>query len=186
MIDRTKQDAPPSPQEIYRVVREDLAPYLPELGLCQSTAELLASATYRSIRPAVETVLESPEIGDFTAGAAPPRSSYRLVAWNLERGIEYEGQLQEFRRHPYLSSGDVLLLTETDVGMARSANRAVAQDLARELEMHYAFAPCYLNLSKGAGVEHDSREENDLGLHGNAILSRYPIGNVPARSPQER
>ena len=178
MIDRTKQDAPPSPQEIYRIVREDLAPYLPELGRCRSTAELLASATYRSIRPAVETVLESPEIGDFTAGAAPPRPSYRLVAWNLERGIEYEGQLREFRRHPYLSSGDVLLLTETDVGMARSANRAVAQDLARELEMHYAFAPCYLNLSKGAGVEHDSREENDLGLHGNAILSRYAIRNV--------
>ncbi len=178
MIDRTKQDAPPSPQEIYRIVREDLAPYLPELGRCQSTAELLASTTYRSIRPAVETVLESPETGDFTATAVPPKPSYRLLAWNLERGIEYEGQLQEFRRHAYLSSCDVLLLTETDVGMARSANRAVAQDLARELGMHYAFAPCYLNLSKGAGVEHDSSEENDLGLHGNAILSRYPVHNV--------
>ncbi len=178
MIERTNQKVPPSPQEIYQIIREDLAPYFSELRRCQSTDDLLASPTYRSISPAVETVLESPETGDFTAAVAPPRSSYRFLAWNLERGIEYEGQLREFRRHSYLSSCDVLLLTETDVGMARSANRAVAQELARELKMHYAFAPCYLNLSKGAGVEQDSREENDLGLHGNAILSRYAIGNV--------
>ena len=178
MIERTTQDAPPSPQEIYQIIREDLAPHFSELRRCQSTDDLLASAAYRSISPAVETVLESPETGNFTAGAAAPQSSYRFLAWNLERGIEYEGQLEEFRQHSYLSSCDVLLLTETDVGMARSANRAVAQDLARVLGMHYAFAPCYLNLSKGAGVEHDSQEENDLGLHGNAILSRYPIRNV--------
>jgi hypothetical protein len=72
----------------------------------------------------------------------------------------------------------VLLLTETDVGMARSANRAVAQELARELRMHFAFAPCYLNLSKGAGLELHADGENALGLHGNAILSRYPLRNV--------
>ena len=44
--------------------------------------------------------------------------------------------------------------------------------------MHYAFAPCYVNLSKGAGVEYDVEGENLLGLHGNAILSSYPIRNV--------
>jgi hypothetical protein len=47
--------------------------------------------------------------------------------------------------------------------------------LARDLGMQYAFAPCYLNLAKGSGVEYDSPGENDLGLHGNAVLSRYPI-----------
>ena len=178
MIDRTKQKAHPPPQEIYRIIREDLAPYLAELRRCQSTSELLASPTYRSIGPAVRTVLESPETGDYTSTVAPSRPAYRFLAWNLERGIEFQGQLEELRQHSYLSTCDVLLLTETDVGMARSANRAVAQELARELEMHYAFAPCYLNLSKGAGVEHDNWEENDLGLHGNAILSRYPIRHV--------
>jgi hypothetical protein len=44
--------------------------------------------------------------------------------------------------------------------------------------MHFAFAPCYLNLAKGAGVEVHADGENDLGLHGNAILSRYPLRNV--------
>jgi hypothetical protein len=41
--------------------------------------------------------------------------------------------------------------------------------------MNFAFAPCYLNLAKGSGREYDVRGENDVGLHGNAILSRYPL-----------
>jgi hypothetical protein len=44
--------------------------------------------------------------------------------------------------------------------------------------MNYAFAPCYLNLAKGSGVDHEAEGENDLGLHGNALLSRYPIRDV--------
>jgi hypothetical protein len=71
-------------------------------------------------------------------------------------------------------------LTEADLGMARSANRAVARELARGLGLHYAFAPCYLNLAKGCGVERDVPGENELGLHGNAVLSRYPISLVRA------
>ena len=51
----------------------------------------------------------------------PQKSSYRFLAWNLERGIRYEEQLQALRTHPYLKTCDVLLLTETDLGMARSA-----------------------------------------------------------------
>jgi hypothetical protein len=73
-----------------------------------------------------------------------------------------------------------LLLTETDVGMARSGNHRIAQEMAADLRMHYAFAPCYLNLAKGAGVENDVKDQNELGLHGNAILSRYPLRNVRA------
>ncbi len=59
--------------------------------------------------------------------------------------------------------------------MARSGNRDVARTLARELGLRYAFAPCYINLAKGAGHEYDAQGENELGLHGNAILSRYPL-----------
>ena len=43
-----------------------------------------------------------------------------------------------------------------------------------------AFVPCYLNLAKGSGIEYDAAGENELGLHGNAILSRYPISRVQA------
>ena len=44
----------------------------------------------------------------------------------------------------------MLLLTELDYGMARTGNRFVARELARALKLNYAFAPCYLNLTKGA------------------------------------
>jgi hypothetical protein len=37
------------------------------------------------------------------------------------------------RTHQWLREADVLLLTETDVGMARSGNVDVAQTMAREL-----------------------------------------------------
>jgi endonuclease/exonuclease/phosphatase family metal-dependent hydrolase len=165
-------------EAVYRTIRNELAPHFPALARYGSTSDLFADSLYRSLEPQIREVLESPEIGDYSAAVAPAKPRYRVVAWNLERGIQYEGQLDVLRNHPRLAGADILLLTETDVGMARSANRAVAQDLARELGMHFAFAPCYLNLGKGAGVELHADGENDLGLHGNAILSRYPLRNV--------
>ena len=54
----------------------------------------------------------------------------------------------------------------------------VAEELARELGMAEVFAPCYIALGKGSGIERRSEGENRFGLHGNAILSRYPIRDV--------
>lgn len=175
---RGQEAIPSSIGEIHRLIRERIAPRFPDLAQCDSTAELEAHAVYQSLRGEITAVLETPEIGDFSRTDPPSRPSYRFIAWNVERGIEFEGQLAAFRTHPYLKTGDVVLLTETDVGMARSQNRAVAQELAAELGMHFVFVPCYLNLSKGSGVEHQVEGENALGLHGNAILSRYPIRSV--------
>jgi endonuclease/exonuclease/phosphatase family metal-dependent hydrolase len=163
---------------LHQIVRQRILPHLPELALCRNSAELWGLDLYRSLEPDIRRVLDTPETGDFSRGEAPARPAYRFVAWNVERGTQFDGQVEVLRTHPYLREADVLLLTETDVGMARSGNRAVAQDLARELGMYYAFAPCYLNLTKGSGVEHDLPGTNDLGLHGNALLSRYPIANV--------
>lgn len=166
------------PAEVYRLIRENIAPHFPEFLRCNSTAELESLSSYQAIEPDIHRVLDIPYCGDFSRGAAPVKNQYRFVAWNMERGIEFPGQLHALRTHPYLASADVLLLTEVDVGMARSGNRAVAQEAARALGQHYSFAPCYLNLSKGAGLERMADGENELGLHGNAILSRYPIRSV--------
>ena len=165
-------------RDTYRILREELVPHFPDLASCRNTSELLSHPAYRRIAPSVGSVLTATESESFAECEAPARDRYRIAAWNLERGIQYEGQLEALKNHDYLTACDVLLLTETDVGMARSGNRHVARDLARELGLHYAFAPCYVNLSKGAGVEYDVEGENLLGLHGNAILSRYPIRNV--------
>ena len=170
------------PPSIYELIESELKPHFEALSLCRSTPELRSHPLYRSLEPAVSKVLNTPDVGSFAPvegdAEAEPKQRYRVLAWNLERGIELEGQLDACRRHPYLQDVDLFLLTETDVGMARSGNRAVAQTMAQELGLHYAFAPCYLNLAKGSGVEYDVSGENHLGLHGNAILSRYPLANV--------
>jgi len=166
------------PREISRLIRERIAPHFPEFLSCQSTAELKNLSSYRTLAPEIHKVLYSLYCGDFSRDVAPARDRYRFVAWNLERGIEFQGQLDALRTHPFLANADVYLLTEADIGMARSENRAVAQELAQALDLHYSFAPCYLNLSKGAGIERKAEGENELGLHGNAVLSRYPIRSV--------
>jgi endonuclease/exonuclease/phosphatase family metal-dependent hydrolase len=159
----------------YDFIRAELKPHFETLSRCRSTAELLTHPVYRDLEPKVRRVLSTPDGGSYARDEAPAKERYRVVAWNLERGIELEGQLEAFRAHPYLRTADLLLLTETDVGMARSGNRDVARTLAGHLGLHFAFAPCYINLAKGSGREYHVRGENDVGLHGNAILSRYPL-----------
>lgn len=166
-------------EEIHQLIRERIRPHFPTLASCRSTQELEQHPVFRRIEGVVRDVLTAATVDDYTPGPAPAKPGYRLVAWNIERGMHFEKQLAALQGHPALDA-DVILLTEADIGMARSGNRHVAQDLARGLGMHCAFAPCYLNLAKGAGVEREITGENELGLHGNAVLSRYPLRRVRA------
>jgi endonuclease/exonuclease/phosphatase family metal-dependent hydrolase len=95
-----------------------------------------------------------------------------------------------------LRSADVLVLNELDWGMKRSDYRAVVQDLAAALKMNWAYGvefvevdPKVLGTQSFANVENKAeREELEklfstdktrlLGLHGTAILSRYPLRDV--------
>jgi endonuclease/exonuclease/phosphatase family metal-dependent hydrolase len=95
-----------------------------------------------------------------------------------------------------LQSADVLVLNEVDWGMKRSDYRAVVKDLADALKMNWAYGvefvevdPKILGTQSFANVENqDERKELEdlfsvdktrlLGLHGSAILSRYPLRDV--------
>ena len=95
-----------------------------------------------------------------------------------------------------LQSADVLILNEVDWGMKRSDYRAVVKDLADALKMNWAYGvefvevdPKILGTQSFANVENqDERKELEelfsvdktrlLGLHGTAILSRYPLRDV--------
>ncbi len=169
------QDARLEADRIHDTLRREIVPRLPELAGCRSMPELLRHPVYCALEGKIRLVLETTQAGSYADGRAPARDRYRILCWNIERGAQLEAQLHEFRTHPYLRGCDVLLLVETDAGMARSANRDVAREFARHLGMHYAFLPCYLSLVKGSGVEREAVGANELGLHGNAILSRYPI-----------
>lgn len=92
-----------------------------------------------------------------------------------------------------LRKADVVILNETDWGVKRSGYRNVAGELAEKLGMNYAFGVQFVELSpiylsrKNKEKKGEEKEILDLiavdsarykGLHGIAILSRFPLENV--------
>jgi endonuclease/exonuclease/phosphatase family metal-dependent hydrolase len=113
------------------------------------------------------------EVQPPAAEAALPASA-RVVAWNAERcrDVEAAGRLLA------ASGGDVLLLSELDHGMARSGQAHAARALAARLGCGYAFAVEFLELGLGGPAERaalPAGAANEVGYHGNAILSRAPL-----------
>lgn len=166
------------------ILSHQLNDYFKSLGTYSSTKKIQRSILYQGLKEEINRVAYGIEYGFYapSLGESPlplkKKSFYRVVAWNLERGIQFEGILNTLRTHPEISKADLLLLPETDSGMARTKNRNVAQELAKALGMNYFFAPSYLNLCMGNSVESHTTGTNELGLHGNAILSRYPLENL--------
>lgn len=137
-----------------------------------------ASPLYRSraadIRRVLDAVvrLEHAPARRRSGSAAAP---LRAVAWNIERGVHVDEIIDRLGTHADLRDADVLLLTELDVGMARSGNRDIPGDIARRLELNGVFAPCYINLERGSGTERDAVGDNRQAVHGNALFSPWPI-----------
>jgi endonuclease/exonuclease/phosphatase family metal-dependent hydrolase len=94
-----------------------------------------------------------------------------------------------------LSRADVIVLNEADWGLKRTDYRNIARELATALQMNYAFGvefvevdPLMLGTETFEGEISADREElvrnitvdksRTLGLHGTAILSRFPLRNV--------
>jgi endonuclease/exonuclease/phosphatase family metal-dependent hydrolase len=160
------------------VLDHELQPYFSELAQFDSTKTLKSSPLYAKLRPEIERVLSSIAQENF-APEARAESAHapviRATAWNIERGLRLESIIRVLKEHTALRGSDALLLTELDYGMARTDNRFVAREIAEALEMNYVFAPCYINLNKGSGLEVHTSGENRQALHGNAVFSRYPL-----------
>jgi len=154
-----------------------LAEFFPALRRFSSTRQLERSPLYQQIRPAAEAVLAGIDQGSFLPDSAITRRSgaIRATAWNIERGIQLDRIIATLRDHLLLTPSEVFFLTELDYGMARSENRLVPREIAAALRLDYAFAPCYMNLNKGSGLESETQGENSLALHGNALFARYPL-----------
>jgi endonuclease/exonuclease/phosphatase family metal-dependent hydrolase len=162
------------------ILDHELKPFFPALAQFNSTQALNASTLYAKLRPEIERVLGSvvqENLSQTTAARLSHRASgsLRSTAWNIERGIRLDSIIRVLKEHPALSESDLFLLTELDCGMARTDNRFVAREIAAALGLNYAFAPCYLALTKGSGIEAHVGGENTLALHGNALFSRHPI-----------
>jgi endonuclease/exonuclease/phosphatase family metal-dependent hydrolase len=137
---------------------------------------LLRSELWNEIAAEVERVCSAVELHQH-AGARPLGQSVRVAAWNIQRGRRFDALLAALRDEPLLAAADVLLLAEVDCGMARSANRHVARELAAALGMSYAFGVSYLVLEDDWGESVDG-VANERALAGVAVLSRAPIEAV--------
>jgi endonuclease/exonuclease/phosphatase family metal-dependent hydrolase len=156
----------------------ELQPYFSELAQFDSSKALKSSPLYAKLRPEIERILSSVVQEDLAPGvpdAAGRGGVIRATAWNIERGLRLESIIRVLGEHTALGPSDLLLLTELDYGMARTDNRFVAREIAEQLGMNYVFAPCYINLNKGSGLEVHTSGENRQAIHGNAIFSRYPL-----------
>ena len=102
------------------------------------------------------------------AKPAPAASRLRIATWNLERCKDVEASATLLRR----CGAELVLLSEMDLGMARSGQRHTTRDLAEALGYGYAFGVEFVELGHGLGQELDhAGEPNRVGLHGNAILA---------------
>ena len=162
------------------VVEHQLERAFTELLRFDSTEEMISSAVYENVKTEVERILNAVVQENFAPKILEKAETVRALAWNIERGNRFEGIVSALKNHEDLKNKDLLLLTELDYGMARSANRFVARDLAQKLKLNYAFAPCYIALQKGSGVESNVAGENTKSLHGLAMFSKYLLKNVRA------
>jgi len=114
----------------------------------------------------------------FARGVPPPVGIATIAAWNVDRGIKADAQMAVVAAGAAFPRPDVILLSEVDRGCARSQYRNVAREFAERLGAYYVFVTEFVELpaSRGAAGPYDP----PLCEHGNAIVSRFPIGNVRA------
>ena len=173
----------PAGKHSVSILDHDLNRHIPDLLKFDSIEQLESSELYSQIKPDVERILNAVVCENFSDNqhsTIQNKKSVSAVAWNVERGNRFTGIVDALKNHDELKDKDLLLLTELDYGMARSENRFVAQELARKLKMNYAFAPVYIALQKGSGVEEFATGDNTKSIHGLGTLSKYPLKNAHA------
>jgi endonuclease/exonuclease/phosphatase family metal-dependent hydrolase len=99
---------------------------------------------------------------------------FTVAAWNLERCLFPEASAA----HIAATGASVVLLSEMDDGMARTAQRNTTADVARELSMHYAYGVEFIELGLGSDTEREFCQDdfNARGLHGNSLMSSVALG----------
>ena len=115
------------------------------------------------------------EGANFIRAPAASKDEIVVVAYNLQQGRRLDDQLRAFQHESGMPTPDILLLSEADRGCTRTGNRNVAREYAEALGMCYVYGVEFVELPRlfGPGGRVCRRCE-----HGNAIVSRYPLGNV--------
>ena len=115
------------------------------------------------------------EGANFVGQNSAPTDEIVLCAYNVKRGQRLDDQLRAFAGDAGMPTPDVLFISEADRGCTRSGGRNIAGEYARSLGMCYVYGVEFIELPRiiGPGGPIWHRCE-----HGNAIVSRFPLGNV--------
>jgi endonuclease/exonuclease/phosphatase family metal-dependent hydrolase len=94
-----------------------------------------------------------------------PRSSVRVVDWNIDRGLQLPAIIDFLGD----TNADILILQEVDINARRTHRLNVAQEIARKLRLNYVFGREFVELTQGSKAS--------PAYHGQATLSRWKISS---------
>ncbi|MEG9438552.1 endonuclease/exonuclease/phosphatase family protein [Edaphobacter sp. HDX4] len=94
-----------------------------------------------------------------------PRSSIRVVDWNIDRGLQLRSIIDFLED----ANADILILQEVDINARRTRRLNIAQEIARKLRLNYVFGREFVELTQGSN--------SSPAYHGQATLSRGRISN---------
>jgi endonuclease/exonuclease/phosphatase family metal-dependent hydrolase len=95
-----------------------------------------------------------------------PRSSIRVVDWNIDRGF----QLRPIIEFLGDTNADIVILQEVDINARRTHRLNIAQEIARKLRLNYVFGRECVELTQGSATS--------PAFHGQVTLSRWRITNL--------
>jgi endonuclease/exonuclease/phosphatase family metal-dependent hydrolase len=94
-----------------------------------------------------------------------PRSSLRIVDWNIDRGLKLSAIIDFLAD----TSADVFILQEVDINAHRTHRLNIAREIAQKLRLNYVFGREFVELTQGT--------KTTPAYHGQATLSRWKISN---------
>ena len=137
---------------------------------------------------------EPRRITDAKIKSGPSYQSIRVTDWNIERGFKFDliksliqdsqayvqrlamNQQSEFKEElDLLKDTDIFTLNEVDWGIQRTGYRNIASEFAQLFNANYSFATEFLELAPGLLNDPQLDKSKYKGLHGNAIVSKFPI-----------
>lgn len=115
------------------------------------------------------------EVGG-TASASQLPASFGVAAWNVERCLFPQASAD----HLLAENVAVVLLSEMDNGMARTAQNNTTAELAKAMGMRYTYGVEFYELDLGGPTERPfcTDDFNAAGWHGNGILSSVPFSRL--------
>ena len=138
--------------------------------LCSDSADPDAAVDPVFIPCEVETWV-NPEVT--TTGRDEPI----ILTYNIERGYNLTEQIDLLLADNLVPTPDIILMSEADRGCARTGYRHTAREYAQRLGMHMVYATEFVEVSGDVNGDPTTYQACE---HGNAVLSRYPLGNAGA------